>query len=486
MPRFAHLTHESSELARALEGEIVLPAGDGWDEARQAFNLEVDQRPAAVVFPESARDVATALLFAAERGQRVAAQRTGHNAGPLGSLENTILLRTDRMRGLTIDAEARIARVDGGVLWLEVVEAAARHGLAALAGASPNVGVVGYTLGGGLSFLGRKYGLAANSVNAIELVTADGRFVRADRDNEPDLFWALRGGGGSFGVVTAIELRLFPITEVYAGLLWYPIEREREVLPAWRELTQADPPDELTTWARFLNLPPIPEVPEPLRGKSFVIMEVCHLGDRARADELLAPMRALRPVNDTIQTIGMPALGHMNMDPEQPAPYVGDGLLLAALPSEALDAFIDVAGAGARIRLATIEIRHLEGEFGRTRPENGALDSIAGKYIMFAGGFTPVPELVAAEETQVEAIKDALAPWAAPHMYLNFAETRRDPATLWTDEAYHRLRRIKAAIDPGDLILSNQPIPPMSSLRAASDHENERKRHERKPRSHAS
>ncbi len=187
-------------------------------------------------------------LVAAERGQQIAAQATGHNAGPLGSLENAILLRTDRMRGVTIDAQARIARVQAGAVWLEVVEAVARHGLAVLAGTSPNVGVVGYTLGGGLSFLGRKYGLATNNVQAIELVTADGRFVRADRDSEPDLFWALRGGGGSFGVVTAIELRLFPVTEVYAGLLWYPIEREGEVLPAWRELTQAARPTCSRPW----------------------------------------------------------------------------------------------------------------------------------------------------------------------------------------------------------------------------------------------
>ena len=129
------------------------------------------------------------------------------------------------MRGVSVDPDRRTARVQAGAVWLEVVEAAAQHGLAALAGSSPDVGVVGYTLGGGLSFLGRKYGLAANHVRAIELVTADGRLVRADREHEPDLFWALRGGGGSFGVVTAIELELFELAEAYAGLLWYPLEQ---------------------------------------------------------------------------------------------------------------------------------------------------------------------------------------------------------------------------------------------------------------------
>ncbi|HKA95762.1 MAG TPA: FAD-binding protein, partial [Streptosporangiaceae bacterium] len=149
--------------------------------------------------------------------------------------------------------------------WLEVVEAAAGHGLAGLAGSSPDVGVVGYTLGGGLSFLGRKYGLAASHVQAIEVVTADGRFVRATASTETDLFWALRGGGGSFGVVTAIELRLFPIAEVYAGLLWWPAAAARPVLQAWRELTQSGLPDEFTTCARLMNFPSLPGVPEHAR-----------------------------------------------------------------------------------------------------------------------------------------------------------------------------------------------------------------------------
>ncbi len=157
-----------------------------------------------------------AILFAAQHGQRIAAQGTGHNADPLGSLEDTILLKAERMRDIEIDPRNRMARVAAGALWLEVVEAAAEHGLAALAGSSPDVGVVGYTLGGGMSFLGRRYGLAANHVKAIELVTADGLLLRVDGENEPDLFWALRGGGGSFGVVTSIELELFPITHAYA------------------------------------------------------------------------------------------------------------------------------------------------------------------------------------------------------------------------------------------------------------------------------
>ena len=252
---------------------ILMPGDPGWDDARRAWNLAVDQHPAAVALPESAHDVAAAVRFAREHGLRVAAQGTGHNARPLGSLDDTVLVKTARMRRVTIDPAARIARAEAGAVWHEVVEAAAEHGLAALAGSSPDVGVVGYTIGGGISWLGRAYGLAANNVEAIEVVTADGRLVRADACTEPDLFWALRGGGGSFGVVTAIELRLFPITEVYAGLLWWPAEAAAEVLQAWRDLTQSDPPEEFTSAAAVMRFPAIPDVPGHLRGRSFAIID---------------------------------------------------------------------------------------------------------------------------------------------------------------------------------------------------------------------
>ena len=451
--------HSPSRLASMLEGKIVIPQHARFDEARKAWNLAVDQRPAAVVFPDSTQDVAAAILFAREFRQQVAAQGTGHNAGPLGSLEDAVLLKTERMRRVTIDPVARTARVEAGALWLEVVDTAARHGLAALAGSSPDVGVVGYTLGGGVSFLGRKYGLAANAVRAIELVTADGSLVRADRDNEPDLFWALRGGGGSFGIVTALELELFPLKQAYAGILWYPIERGGEVLHAWRELTEAEPPEELTTVGRFLQLPPIPEIPEAVRGKSFVVIEAYHVGDPAQADELLEPLRALGPVNDTVQTVPMPALSHIHMDPEQPVPGFGDGLMLGELPAAAVDALVGAAGATAAFPLLSVELRHLEGELGRARPGNGALAALEARYAMYAVGATPAPELETPVRAQVQTVTEAMRPWQSRQDYLNFAETTRDPGAFWSEPAYDRLRAIKADVDPDELIRSNHPVP---------------------------
>ena len=224
---------DPSTLRNRMSGRVSAPGDIDWDEARQAWNIAVDQRPAAVATPHSTDDVIAIVDFANERGLRVTAQGTGHNAGAFDTLANTILVKTQEMRGVEIDAEARVARVAAGALWIEVSEPASALGLAPLAGSSPDVGVVGYSLGGGASWLARKYGLSSNSVVAIELVTAGGELVRADAEHHADLFGALRGGGGNFGVVAHMEIRLYPLAEVYAGMMFWPWERSAEVLKAW-------------------------------------------------------------------------------------------------------------------------------------------------------------------------------------------------------------------------------------------------------------
>ena len=443
----------------ALATPLLFPASPGWDEARKAWDLAVDQHPAAIALPESVADVAAAVGFARRHGLRVATQGTGHNAAPLGPLGDTVLVKTHRMRQVRIDPDARTARAQAGAVWADVVGPAAKHGLAALAGSSPNVGVVGYTLGGGMGWLGRAYGLSASNVESFEAVTADGRLVRADACTEPDLFWALRGGGGSFAVVTAVGLRLFGVTEVYAGLLWWPIDAAASVLHAWQELTAGGLPDELTTTFRFLRFPDVPDVPEPVRGRAFAVVDAIHLGTPAEADALLAPLRKLRPVTDTVQMISMPALSHLHMDPEHPVPGMGDGIMLADLPAEAVTRLLGAAGPGTGSPLG-VELRHVGGEMKRARPGNGALAAVDAEYALFAAAAAPTPQAVPAIGHQVAAVLSAMSPWAAAQTYLNLTETSRDPATFWTPQAYDRLRRIKAAVDPADLIRANHPIPP--------------------------
>lgn len=434
---------------------VVLPGDESWDEARLAWNLSVDQRPAAVAVPTTAEEVAEAVRWAGELGLRVAAQGTGHNAAALGSLDETLLVKLHELRGVTVDPETRTARAMAGAIWIDLVEAAAEHGLAGLAGSSPDVGIVGYVLGGGLSFLGRKHGLTANHVTALELVTADGELRRVDRDNDPDLFWALRGGGGSFGVVTAIEMRLIALESVFAGHLFFPVERAAEVLRAWRDWTETVP-EEVTSIGRVLQFPPIPEIPEPMRGNSFAVVQAIYCGDEpAEMEALLEPLRALGPAMDTFRVMSMPELSHLHMDPDHPVPGTGDGGMLEDLTDAAIDVFVEgVVGKP----ILNAEIRHYGGAVARPRPEHGAISAFRAPFIMFAVGMAPTPAIGAAVHAAVEALMEGLEPWAAAHTYLNFAESRRDPGTLWTEAAHRRLKRIKETVDPDGMIVSNHPL----------------------------
>jgi hypothetical protein len=437
-----------------LAGRLVVSGDPEWDEARRAWNLAVDQRPRAVAYPEAVEDVVAVVELARSEGLRVAVQCTGHNAAPVGSLERTILLKTERMRQVEVDPVARTARCEAGVLWPEVGRAAAEHGLAPLAGTSPDVGVVGYTIGGGVSWLGRKHGLAANSVLAVELVTADGGFVRADRDNEPDLFWALRGGGGSFGIVTALEFALYPVAELYAGVLFWPIERAGEILVAWREWVETVP-DEVSSVGRLLQFPPIPDLPEPFRGRSFVVVEAALLTDDADGAEITRPLRELGPELDTFAVIPPTSLTALHMDPEHPVPGAGNGGMLSDLTAEAIDAAVEAVVGSS---LLTFELRHIGGTLAVAAPENGALASLQGRFLYFGAGIAPAPEAKAAVERHVELVQAALAPWDAGLTFLNFMERPTEPQRFFPPDVHRRLREIKARVDPDDLLQANHPV----------------------------
>ena len=331
---------EYRDLGGRIAGDVVLSGDATWDSARQAWNLAVDQRPVAVVYPESADDVVATVRFAAECGVRIAFNAGGHNAGPIGWSRETLLLKSERMRGIEIDAAARRARVEAGVLAKPLATAAGEHGLAYLAGTSPDVGVLGYALGGGLSWMVRRFGLACNSMVAAEVVTADGRHVRTDRDIEPELFWALRGGGGNVAAVTAIELELFPVAEVFAGVLFWPIERAAEILSAWREWVESVP-DACKSIGRMLQLPDAPFLPDHVRGRSFVLVEMAFIGTAADGAALVQRLRDLGPEMDTLAMMPTSELSVVNMDPDFPLPYSGDGILLSDLHPAAIDGLVE-------------------------------------------------------------------------------------------------------------------------------------------------
>ena len=451
-----------------LVGRVVIPGDPGWDEARAAWNLAVDQRPAAVVVAGSTADLVQAVRTAKSLGLAVAPQATGHNAGPLAAgngLADAILLRTSELRGVRIDPAARIARVEPGALWADVVSAAAPHGLAALAGSSHDVGVVGYTLGGGLSWLARSHGLASNQVLAIELVTADGVHRRIDDEHDPELFWAVRGGGGDFGVVTALEFRLFPIAEIVAGTLFFPLERADEVLQAWAAWT-ATVPDSVTSVGRLLRFPPMPELPPFLSGKSFVVVEAAIQESPARADELLAPLRALSPDMDSVHPQPVAELLQLHMDPPAPTPGSGDGMLLTELTPATVRAFLAAAGPDTDTALLSAEIRHLGGALApeaarasapeRGTPLPGVVAGFDAAYLVFGVGIA-IPGTEEALAASLGRLLSRVEPWRAEVDYLNFAEHERSPERLFGDRT-ERLQAVKAAVDPTGVIRSNHPV----------------------------
>jgi FAD/FMN-containing dehydrogenase len=453
-------TPRSPEMLReVISGDVFVPGDHGYDEARRAWNLAADQRPAAVVFAQSAADVIQAVRFARSHGMRIAPQGTGHGAMPLELLEDALLLKTSHMRRVDINASAQIARAEAGAQWQDVTVPAAAHGLAALAGSSPNVGVTGYTLGGGLGWLARRYGLAANSVTAVEIVTPDGRLGRADADHEPDLFWAVRGGGGSVGVVTALEMTLYPVSELYAGVLFFPIERSAEVLQAWRDWT-GGVPDEVTSIGRILRVPPLPELPEFVRGRDFVLVEAAYLGDAAGGAELLRPLRELGAEIDTFATIPAPELQQLNMDPEQPLPVEGDGMLLYDAPAEVINTLVALTGPDADTPLLSIELRHLGGALAREVPGELAQPRINAKYLMYVAGVAPTPEVGDTVRTHARAVKDALTRWRADYDYYNFLETSAEADAALPRASARRLGEIKAIYDPDQAIVSAHPVRP--------------------------
>jgi hypothetical protein len=449
-----------------MTGTFITADDDGYDTARQAWNLAVDQRPAAVAYPDDAHGVAAAVRLAAEHGLRVAPQATGHNAGPLGDLSDTLLLKTMLMTGIEIGPGARRARAEAGALWADVAVAAGEHGLAALHGSAPDVSVVGYTLGGGLGWLGRRHGLACNKVLAAEVVTADGELRRVGPDDEPDLFWALRGGGGSFAAVTAIEFELLPLSEAYAGWLVWEADAGAEVVHAFREWTH-DAPPEITTSLRFLHLPPLPGVPEPLRDRAVVAIDGAHLGSEADGAEVLRPLREVGAplIMDTFETIPAPDLARLHGDPEQPVPGIGDGFLLRELAPQAADAFIEVGGPGSGSPLLLLELRQLGGALADTPEGAGALGSLNGEFALYGIGLPTAEGMAEPIGAHIARVQQAMAPWRSG-AFLNFWETPGPAADGFDDTTNARLSQVKARYDAGDLFRSNHPVEP--ALRQAA------------------
>jgi FAD binding domain-containing protein len=442
----------------AIAGRIATPDEPDWDQARAAWNLAADQRPVAVVFADNADDIAATVRFAVANDLKVAAQGTGHGAAPLAPLDGTILLKTERMRGVEIDPDARRARAEAGAWGADLGAAAGEHGLCFLPGSSPDVGLTGYTLGGGLSWLGRRHGFACNRVAAIELVDAEGEARTVDAENGTDLFWALRGGGGGYAVVTALQVELLPIAEVYAGALLFPAEVGAEAVRAYRDWA-ADVPEEVTSVVRFLTPPPIPDVPEPLRGTPLLTIGAACIGDQAEGEATIAPLREIgETIMDTFAWMPTSGLSRIHMDPENPVPGVGEGGTIRELPDEAIDAFVSIAGPESGSPLLLSELRHLGGALGRPAENSGALSHLDAGFAMYSVGMPMTPELGAAIPAHLKKIGETMAPWAASGGYYNFTEASCDVDAILPTDVCDRLGETKRKWDPNGRMVANHAV----------------------------
>jgi FAD/FMN-containing dehydrogenase len=459
----AEQTRVVSDKARRLKdacgGLVTLPDDTTFDAVRMPWNVAAQQQPAAVAVPTTTDEVQLVVRAARAAGLRVAPQGTGHGAAALAArdLDDVVLLRTTALTGVTVDPEQRVARAEAGALAEHVVAAAAEHGLVCLHGSSPDVGIAGLALGGGIGWYSRSHGLACNLVRAVELVTADGELVRADAGQHEDLFWALRGGGGNFGVVTALEVGLLPITDAYAGHMVWDLADYEKVLRhynAWAPTA----PEEVSASLRAMRFPPLPFIPEEIRGRSLVIFDGAVLADDARAEEIVAGFRALEPELDTWGRVPAPSLIRLHQDPEGPTPAVGNGLLVDQLDEATVQSFIEAVGPGAETHLLMAELRQLGGAARRAPEGAGALGSIDADFVAYFVAIAPTPEIGALGMADAERAVAAIAGAATGRNYLNFVEQPVDTSTGYDAASWARLRQVKAEVDPDGLFLANHAI----------------------------
>jgi FAD/FMN-containing dehydrogenase len=368
---------------------ILEPGDPGWDHARRAFDLAVDQHPAAVAVPTDEHGVVAAVREAHRRGLRVVAQCGGRGASRLGPLDDALLLRTAGLAGVEIDARAHRARIRAGARWADVADRASFLGLAPAGGFDREASIVGTVLGHGMGWLARRHGIAAAGVTAVEYVTPEGELERSDELPHE-------------GVITALELVLHPAEDLYAGALFFSFDRAAEVLHAWRDWTETAP-REITSVGRLMQFGDGPEVAELVRGRSFVVIEAAYLGTETDGAELIRPLRDLRPELDTFTIVPPSALGHLHMEPEHPVARLADDGLVGALPAAAIDDLLAVAGPGSGSPLATVELRHA----------SGALETLERGYFTHAAGLPTDTASAAAIEAQRALVAAALAPYGA-------------------------------------------------------------------------
>jgi FAD/FMN-containing dehydrogenase len=470
--RLVRLTSEQlDDLDSRAAGPLLRAGEEGWDDAVRIWNGMVAARPALVLQPASAHDVAGAVGFAREHGLLLSIKGGGHNIAGTSIAERGLTLDMSRMRDVTVHPDARLAHVGPGCLLKDVDQATQEHGLATVLGFISEVGVAGLTLGGGLGYLTRRFGWTVDNLLEVEIVTADGRVRRASRDENADLFWALRGGGGNFGVVTRFTFRLHEVgPTIYGGLIAWPFERAGDILRAYRTLT-SESPRELTVFLELLRAPSAPFVPEDWHGKRICAMSVCYSGERDDSDEVLAPIRALGdPAVDLLREQPYVEL-QSYLDAAEPKGqnYYWKTEFAAELSDGLLSAMRDLF-AECPIPEAQLGFLHLGGALNEREWDDGA---VGNRDARFAWGVNGMWE---PDEPNAEAfrqwIRDAwkrIRPYSTGGNYVNFqtADEDRERIRATYGANFDRLVEVKREYDPDNLFRVNRNISPEVGTRGS-------------------
>ncbi|MBN6054791.1 FAD-dependent oxidoreductase [Nonomuraea sp. RK-328] len=431
------------DLRHAVRGRVLLPGEDGFDEAARPWAMGVRQPVSAVVEAEDAADVAALVRYAREAGLTVTAQPSGHGAS--GDAQGVILLRTGRLDRVEVDAQARVARVGAGAQWGRVLAETGRHGLTGPAGSSPAVTVAGFVAGGGISWFGRAYGWAADSVRAFEIVDADGEQVRVTGESDAELFWALRGGGGDYALITSIELALYPAPSVYGGRITWPAARAGAVFDAFRRIT-ADAPRELSVWINRMAPPP----PAP----PMVGVDVTYLGDDAEAKALLSAFDEIGgSLSDSRGLMDIADLGTIAAEPVEPSPMLARTELLTGLDEATLET---LAGAGLA-PLLNLQVRQLGGALAEADPAGGAGGALAEPYMLYLLGLR-LPHLADAVRARQAALVEALGEAVSGRKPYTFLAPGDDAAQAFPADALARLCEVKRHRDPYGVFRANFPV----------------------------
>ncbi|MFI9598053.1 FAD-binding oxidoreductase [Nonomuraea sp. NPDC052265] len=431
-----------NDLRGVLKGRVLLPDDHGFEQAATAWNLTVRQPVAAVAEAADADDVAALVRYARRAGMTVTAQPSGHGAS--GEVEGLILLRTGLLNEVEVRAQERVVRVGAGVKWGQVLAAAGPLGLTGLSGSAPGVSVTGYTLGGGIGWFSRKYGFASDSVRAVDIVDADGEPGRVTAESDPDLFWALRGGGGDFAVVTALELELYPVPVLYGGRVIWPEHRTREVYDAFLEIT-AEAPRELSVWINRLQPPGAPPM---------VTLDLAYLGEAAQRDDLLARIDKIGgAIFDSRGVVPVADLGDIAAEPTDPAPSIARAELLTGLDADAVELLL----AKPVEPLINLQIRHLGGALAELDGGAGASGAVAEPYLLglLGLGLPHAADATRARQAEVVADLESYISGRKPYTLLSPGDTA---AQSFSGSALARLREIKRARDPHNVFRANYPV----------------------------